>query len=130
MQTKTMILGLVIGAAFSLSVFADDVPKRGCAAKLESISQQIEQAKAAGNSHKVAGLEKAHKEVLAHCNDDNLYAERWAKVEALESELIERQNALTQAVKEGQLMEKVSKKQAKVAEVEAELAKARAELER
>lgn len=130
MQIKPVILGLVIGVAFSLPVFADDVPQRGCAAKLEAISQQIEQAKAAGNTYKVAGLEKAYKEVTAHCNDDKLYAERLAKVQALEEKLVERQNELTQTVKEGQSMDKVSKKQAKVAEVEAELAKAKAELER
>ena len=126
MQIKPVILGLVTGVAFSLPVFADDVPQRGCAAKLEAISQQIEHAKTAGNTYKVAGLEKAYKEVMTHCNDDKLYAERLAKIQALEAKLVERQNELTQTVKEGRPMDKVSKKQAKVAEVEAELAKAKA----
>lgn len=67
---------------------------------------------------------------MTHCNDDKLYAERLAKIQALEAKLVERQNELTQTVKEGRPMDKVSKKQAKVAEVEAELAKAREELER
>lgn len=128
MQMKPVILGLAIAVAFSLPVFADDVPQRGCAAKLDAISQQMEQAKTTGNTYKVAGLEKAYQEVIAHCNDDKLYAERLAKVQALEDKLTERQNELAQAVKEGKPMDKVSKKQAKVAEVESELTKARAEL--
>lgn len=128
MQMKPVILGLMIAVAFSLPVFADDVPQRGCAAKLDAISQQMEQAKTTGNTYKVPGLEKAYQEVVAHCTDDKLYAERLAKVQALEDKLTERQNELAQAVKEGKPMDKVSKKQAKVAEVESELTKARAEL--
>lgn len=128
MQMKHGIYGLVIGLAFSTVTLAAEAQKVGCAAKLDAISAELAQAKAAGNKHKVAGLEKAYDEVSTHCDDDSLYAERVAKVEALEEKLTERQNELAKAIEEGRSMDKINKKRNKVAEVEADLAKARAEL--
>lgn len=128
MLMKHGIYGLVIGLAFSTVTLAAEAPKVGCAAKLDAISAELAQAKAAGNKYKVAGLEKAYDEVSTHCDDDSLYAERVAKVEALEEKLTERQNELAKAIEEGRSMDKINKKRNKVAEVEADLAKARAEL--
>lgn len=128
MQIKHGIYGVVIGLVLSAAAWADDAPKVGCAAKLEVISAELAQAKAAGNKHKVDGLEKAYYEVSTHCDDDSLYAERVAKVAALEEKLTERQNELAKAIEEGRSMDKINKKRNKVAEVELELAKARAEL--
>ncbi|MGI2217640.1 DUF1090 domain-containing protein [Shewanella baltica] len=128
MQIKHGIYGVVIGLVLSAAAWADEVPKVGCAAKLEAISAELAQAKAAGNKHKVDGLEKAYYEVSTHCDDDSLYAERVAKVSTLEEKLTERQNELAKAIEEGRSMDKINKKRNKVAEVELELAKARAEL--
>ncbi|MCS6136486.1 DUF1090 domain-containing protein [Shewanella baltica] len=128
MQIKHGIYGVVIGLVLSAAAWADDAPKVGCAAKLEAISAELAQAKAVGNKHKVDGLEKAYNEVSTHCDDDSLYAERAAKVAALEEKLTERQNELAKAIEEGRSMDKINKKRNKVAEVELELAKARAEL--
>lgn len=128
MQIKHGIYGVVIGLVLSAAAWADEAPKVGCAAKLEAISAELAQAKAAGNQHKVDGLEKAYNEVSNHCDEDSLYAERAAKVAALEEKLTERQNELAKAIEEGRSMDKINKKRNKVAEVELELAKARAEL--
>lgn len=128
MQMKHGMYGLVLGLVFSATTWAEEAPKVGCAAKLDAISEQLAQAKAAGNKYKVAGLEKAYNEVSTHCDDDSLYAERLAKVEESEEKLTERQNELAEAIEEGKSMDKISKKRAKVAEAEAELAEARAEL--
>ena len=128
MQMKYGIYSLVIGLVFSTTSWAADAPKTGCAAKLDAISAQLAQAKAAGNKHRVAGLEKAYSEVSAHCDNDSLYAERLAKVEESEEKLTERQNELAEAIEEGKSMDKISKKRAKVEEAEAALAEARAEL--
>ncbi|WP_283630853.1 DUF1090 domain-containing protein [Shewanella baltica] len=128
MQIKHGIYGVVIGLVLSAAAWADEAPKVGCAAKLEAISAELAQAKAAGNQHKVDGLEKAYNEVSTHCDDDSLYAERAAKVAALEEKLTERQNELAKAIEEGRSMDKINKKRNKVAEAELELAKARAEL--
>ncbi|WP_249554689.1 MULTISPECIES: DUF1090 domain-containing protein [Shewanella] len=128
MQGKHCTYGLVIGLIFSAVTWADEPPKTGCAAKLAAISAELTEAKAAGHQHKVAGLEKAYSEVVNHCDDDSLTAERLAKIEVLEAKLAERQHELTEAIADGKPMDKINKKRQKIAEVESELAKARAEL--
>ncbi|AAN53206.1 DUF1090 domain-containing protein [Shewanella oneidensis MR-1] len=119
---------LVFGLVFSGLAWADELATTGCAAKLATINAELAEAKAAGNQHKVAGLEKAYAEVVNHCADDRLAVERLAKVEALEVKLAERQHELTEAIADGKPMDKINKKRQKIAEVESELAKVRAEL--
>lgn len=106
----------------------EDAPK-GCGAKLAAIEAQLAEAKAAGNQNKVNGLTTALEAVVADCEDDALYAERLAKVEAKQAKLVERQNELSEAIASGQSMEKISKKRQKVAEAQAELHQAEAELD-
>lgn len=108
---------------------AQDEPPKGCAAKLAAIETQLVEAKASGNQAKAEGLEQARQAVLTHCDDDKLYQERLAKVEALEAKLVERQNELTDAIAAGKSMDKINKKRQKVAEAQAELDQAQAKLE-
>jgi len=128
MLIKYHTYGLVFGLVFSGLAWADEPATMGCAAKLAAIGAELTEAKAAGNQHKVAGLEKAYDEVATHCDDDSLTAERLAKIEALEAKLAERQHELTEAIAVGKPMDKINTKRQKIAEVESELAKARAEL--
>ena len=58
MQIKHGIYGVVISLALSAAAWADEVPKVGCAAKLEAISAELAQAKAAGNKHKSMGSKR------------------------------------------------------------------------
>lgn len=128
MLIKYHTYGLVFCLVFSGLAWTDEISKTGCAAKLAAISAELDEARATGNQHKVAGLEKAYSEVANHCDDDSLTAERLAKIEALEAKLAERQHELTEAIADGKPMDKINKKRQKIAEVESELAKARAEL--
>ena len=105
---------LVFGLVFSGLAWADEPATTGCAAKLAAINAELAEAKAAGNQHKVAGLEKAYAEVVNHCDDDRLAAERLAKVEALEAKLAERQHELTEAIADGKPMDKINKKRQKL----------------
>lgn len=119
---------LVFCLVFNGLAWTDEPATMGCAAKLAAIGAELSKAKAAGNQHKVAGLEKAYDEIATHCDDDSLTAERLAKIEALEAKLAERQHELTEAIADGKPMDKINKKRQKIAEVESELAEARAEL--
>lgn len=111
------------------AALAQDEPPKGCAAKLAAIEAQLVEAKDSGNQAKAEGLEQARQAVLTHCDDDKLYQERLAKVEALEAKLVERQNELTDAIAAGKSMDKINKKRQKVAEAQAELDQAQAKLE-
>ena len=100
----------------------------GCAAKLQAISLQIEQAKAHGNSEQQAGLEKALSEVTAHCTDASLKKERENKVLDAKHEVSRRQADLDKAMKKGDA-DKINKRKDKLAESRKELQDAVEELD-
>ena len=101
----------------------------GCAAKRQTISEQIEQARAHGNSEQQAGLEKALSEVTANCTDTSLRKEREKKVLEARHEVAQRQNDLEKAMKKGDA-ERINKRKDKLAESRKELQHALDELEK
>ncbi|MFK0313258.1 DUF1090 domain-containing protein [Pseudomonas sp. NPDC090233] len=101
----------------------------GCAAKRQNISEQIEQAKAHGNSEQQAGLEKALSEVEANCTDAGLRKEREQKVLEARHEVNQRTKDLDKAMKKGD-PERINKRKDKLAEAKKELQEAVDDLER
>ena len=101
----------------------------GCAAKKQAISEQIEQARAHGNSDQQAGLEKALSEVTEHCTDSALRKEREQKVLDARHEVNQRTKDLDKAMKKGDA-EKINKRKDKLAESKQELQQALDELEK
>ena len=109
---------------------ADEAPQlTGCAAKRHAISQQIEQAKAHGNSAQQAGLEKALSEVTANCTDASLKKERENKGLDAKHEVSRRQADLDKAMKKGDA-EKINKRKDKLAESRKELQEAVEDLDK
>lgn len=109
---------------------AEEVPAlTGCAAKRQSITTQIEQARAHGNSAQQAGLEKALSEVTANCTDASLRKERENKVLDARHEVNRRQADLDKAVKKGDA-DKINKRKDKLAESRKELQSALDELDK
>ncbi|QXI38100.1 DUF1090 domain-containing protein [Pseudomonas xantholysinigenes] len=119
-------LGLATGAAQAAQPASE---LTGCAAKRQAISEQIEQARAHGNSDQQAGLEKALSEVTEHCTDANLRKEREQKVLDARHEVNQRTKDLDKAMKKGDA-EKINKRKDKLAEAKKELQEAVDELER
>ncbi|MDQ0651988.1 DUF1090 domain-containing protein [Pseudomonas cedrina] len=108
---------------------AEQAPQlTGCAAKRQTISTQIEQAKAHGDSAQQAGLEKALSEVTANCTDASLKKERENKVLDAKQEVSRRQADLDKAMKKGDA-EKINKRKDKLAESRKELQEAVEELD-
>ncbi|GLK87018.1 DUF1090 domain-containing protein [Pseudomonas turukhanskensis] len=101
----------------------------GCAAKRDAISQQIEQAKAAGNSAQQAGLEKALSEVKSNCTDEQLEKSREQKVLDAQHEVKKRESDLQKAMSKGD-PEKIDSRKNKLAEARKELDEAKKQLER
>lgn len=104
-------------------------PLTGCAAKRESISTQIEQAKAHGNSEQQAGLEKALSEVTANCTDASLKKERENKVLDAKHEVSRRQADLDKAMKKGD-SDKINRRKDKLAQSRKDLQEALDELDK
>lgn len=125
----TNLLALLAVSCSFLSA-AEEVKPTGCAAKLAAISQEMEQAKRANNTDKLKGLQIAHENVLAHCDDDALRLERLDNIKQKEAKVAERNAELAEAIAEGKSADKIMKKRTKVAQAETELAKARAELDK
>ena len=101
----------------------------GCAAKRQDISNQIEQAKAAGNASQQAGLEKALSEATANCTDAGLLKQQEQKVLDAKREVSRRQADLNKAMDKGD-PEKINKRKDKLAESRKELQDAQEELEK
>ena len=101
----------------------------GCAAKRQSISSQLEIAKAQGNSEQQAGLEKALDEVTTHCTDASLKRERENKVLDAKHEVSRRQADLDKAMKKGD-PDKINKRKEKLAESRKDLQNALDELDK
>jgi hypothetical protein len=125
-----LALFTVCGLLASPLLAAEEQPGlTGCAAKRQSISEQIEQARAHGNKHQQAGLEKALSEVTEHCTDAGLRKEREQKVLDARHEVTQRTKDLDTAMKKGDA-EKINKRKDKLAESKKELQQALDELEK
>ncbi|UUW17344.1 DUF1090 domain-containing protein [Serratia ureilytica] len=125
MKPNTILaLGTIMLATLSTQALA---AVTGCEAKKTEIRTQIDYAKSQGNSHQVAGLEKALNEVDTHCTDASLQQDRQLRVAEKAHKVAERQREFDQAKLSGQ-RDKIDKKLKKLKEAEEELAEARAQL--
>ncbi|MBS3046434.1 DUF1090 domain-containing protein [Enterobacter mori] len=100
-----------------------------CKAKQVDIENQISYARAHNNLSQISSLEKALKEVQAHCTDSKLYAERQEKVREKERKVAEREQELKSAEETGN-RDKIRKKQKKLAKAYYELGEAKDALTR
>jgi hypothetical protein len=100
----------------------------GCAAKRQDITTQLENAKAAGNTSRQAGLEKALSEVSANCTDADLLKQQEQKVLDAKREVSRRQADLNKAMSKGD-PEKIDKRKDKLAESRKELQEEQEKLE-
>lgn len=127
---SSLVLSAVFGLAAQSAMAAEQQPGlSGCAAKKQAISEQIEQARAHGNSEQQAGLEKALSEVNANCTDASLRKEREQKVLDARHEVNKRTKDLDKAMKKGD-SERINKRKDKLAESKKELQDALDDLER
>ena len=108
---------------------AEQAPEpSGCAAKRQDITTQLENAKAAGNTNRQAGLEKAFSEVNANCTDADLLKQQEQKVLDAKREVSRRQADLNKAMSKGD-PEKIDKRKDKLAESRKELQEEQEKLE-
>lgn len=123
---KTLLVSmLILTPAFS--TLAASLSASGCEAKRQNIEQQIDYARAHGNNHRIAGLEKALSEVNSNCTDQGLRAERESDVRKKEEKVEERRRELAEAQADGRT-DKINKKQKKLEEAQAELDEAKSRL--
>ncbi|EBP0140294.1 DUF1090 domain-containing protein [Salmonella enterica] len=101
----------------------------GCEYKRQHLERQIDYARAHNNTHRVAGLQEALRQVNEHCTDNQLLKRKENKVADKQRKVAERQRELEQARVSGK-REKIANKQAKLDEAREELAQARRELSR
>ena len=121
MKTTLLALSLLLSLTASSAQAASELT--GCAAKKADIEQQLKYAKQHNNMSRVAGLEKALREVEFHCNDSSLLKQRQAKVAAKKEDVQKREQELAQAQAEGRAS-KIEKRQHKLAEAQEELQEA------
>ncbi|EKS6740479.1 DUF1090 domain-containing protein [Enterobacter ludwigii] len=125
-HSHSLLAGLLMLAP-TVSALAATPVATGCEAKRQDIEQQLRYARAQGNDHRTAGLEKALSEVNAHCTDSGLRAEREADVREKARKVTAREQELAEARADGRA-DKIRKKERKLDEARAELEAARAAL--
>ncbi|WP_347254614.1 DUF1090 domain-containing protein [Leminorella grimontii] len=94
--------------------------KDHCQIKKEKIAQQMEYARQYNNPYRLAGLERAMRNVEAHCNSGEYRVNQEEKVANKERKVAERRAELAEAQASGK-PEKVANKTRKLKEAEAEL---------
>ncbi len=129
MQSLKIAVLLAVGSAVAAPAWAQPAAPAGCAAKVQDIQAQLEQARKRGNRNRVNGLEKALRETRANCTDASLRAEREREVAKHEREVEERRKDLREAEAERDPKE-IDKRRGKLADALAELSEARRELQR
>lgn len=114
---------------FALSLFSTQASAAltGCAGKKQEIEQQLKYAQQHGNTHRIAGLEKALREVNENCTDSGLLKERQEKVAEKKEEVMEREQELREAKADGR-PDKIEKRMKKLDEARDELKEAEAAL--
>jgi hypothetical protein len=131
-MAQEIILKLTATLAF-LSCFSltavtaqsEETVLKGCAAKRQALTQQIEQAHSAGNLQQEAGLQKALKENQRHCTDASLTKDRQKRLAKAQREVTEREADLKKAEAKGDT-KKIDKRKEKLGEAQKELADAQA----
>ncbi|ATL98868.1 hypothetical protein CK910_10575 [Aeromonas sp. CA23] len=100
----------------------------GCKARQQAVADQLVFAKAHNNADQVAGLERALRNIEAHCTDAGLFKEQQQRVAELKEQVNERLIELQNARVSGK-PDKIAKKQVKLEEAQTKLLAAQNELD-
>jgi len=104
------LLPLTFTAAHAVSAL------NGCAAKKQEIEAQLSFARQHNNTHRIAGLETALREVDQNCTDERLLKQREEKVAEKKLKVKAREQELAKAKAEGGSASKIRKREDKLAE--------------
>lgn len=99
----------------------------GCKARLKIVDEQLVEAKAQKNGDRVAGLERAKRNIQAYCSDEGLYREQQQRVAKMQQEVDAYLSELQQARVAGR-PDRVADKQGKLDASQLRLLEAEREL--
>lgn len=98
MKPQYLSVTILIGLCYfftTSSVMANDY--EGCEYKRQNLERQIDYARAHNNTHRVAGLQEALRQVNEHCTDNQLLKQKENKVAEKQRKVTKRQYELEQA---------------------------------
>ena len=116
---RTVAAAAVLAAA---AFGAAAQPAMTCDGKRDVITREIGEARAASQTQRVKGLERALRQLNKNCTDDKLKAAEEAAVKKQKTKVAQRQRDLAKAEKKGDAR-KIEGRKEKLAEEEAELAR-------
>ncbi|EJC9268948.1 DUF1090 domain-containing protein [Salmonella enterica] len=99
--------------AMLLSIQSYAATPVGCTAKRQQVENQITYAREHNNTHQIAGLQKALREIEDHCTDPELLKQRQLKISEKRKKVAERQAELERAHETGN-PKKMAQKQKKL----------------
>lgn len=119
-----LLLSAAAALAFSAGASAQQADTQECEQKRAGVTAEVEEAKAAGQTDRVRGLERALAEIKVSCTEPGQKAKRERRVSQKEKDVTKRQHELDEAKRDGDA-DKIAKRQAKLKEAQDELAAAR-----
>ncbi|HFW1990308.1 TPA: DUF1090 domain-containing protein [Salmonella enterica subsp. enterica serovar Saintpaul] len=123
--SRATILAVLLYSVMVSGAVAGDYD--GCEYKRRYLKHQLEYAQAYNNTHRMAGLQRALRNINEYCTDGRLPQQKEKKVADKQRKVIERQYELEQTRISGK-NEKIANKQAKLAKAREELTEASREL--
>lgn len=119
---SVIALSLFIGNAYASN------PINGCEIKKQNVQRQLDYAKAHNNHYRVKGLERALSNIEQHCTPEKVVENTRMEILEKQREVEERELELREAQFKDNL-NKITKKENKLAEAKAELKELENELE-
>ncbi|RYF26525.1 MAG: DUF1090 domain-containing protein [Comamonadaceae bacterium] len=119
-----MLVATATALTFSSMAAAQQADPSECEQKRAGVTAEVEEAKAAGQTDRVRGLERALAEIKVSCTEPGQKAKRDRRVSQKEKDVTKRQHELEEAQRDGNA-DKIAKRQAKLKEAQDELAAAR-----
>ncbi|MFC7368786.1 MULTISPECIES: DUF1090 domain-containing protein [Vreelandella] len=110
----------VAAAAGILLLPVAHAAERLCEDKISAVRQQLEQAQAHGNHHRVRGLQRSLQSIEENCTNEKVLAEAAEEVRESQEEVRERELVLEEALREGD-EDNIQKRRKKLAEEVREL---------
>ncbi|EBH0783294.1 DUF1090 domain-containing protein [Salmonella enterica subsp. enterica serovar Pensacola] len=97
MKQHYLRITILAGLLYSFMISGVMAGYEGCGYKRQQLEHQLEYAQAYNNAHRVAGLQRALRQINEHCTDNRLLTQKENKIVEKKRKVADRQRELDEA---------------------------------